>query len=371
MRLLDRYLLRELLVPLGFILGGILIFLISADLIAELENFQKRKLGGVEVLEYYAIVTPGMMVIVLPVSLLLALLYALTNHGRHNEVTAIRAAGVSLWRLCAPYLAVGLLASLVLLVVNEFWVPKADYAAERVLDRHLGRQTGEDRTRARNIGFTNSRDQRTWQIGEFNLKTAEMTNPKVDWHLPDGSHRELIAKSATWTGGYWTFHDVWQNTYAADGAITNRDHFASLPLPAFTETPDQIRSEIKISERLSQRKAKRADLPLAEIIDYLRLHPDSSGLDRSWIYTKLHGRLAAPWTCLVVVLIAIPFGAASARRNVFVGVAASVVICFAYFVLLQLGLALGAGGFVPPWLGAWLPNATFGAAGIWMTLRVR
>ena len=110
---------------------------------------------------------------------------------------------------------------------------------------------------------------------------------------------------------------------------------------------------------------------MLEILNYLRLHRSLSRTDASWLYTKLQGRLAAPWTCLVVVLIAIPFGAASGRRNVFVGVASSLVICFMYFVLEQLSLALGTGGYLPPWLAAWLPNMAFGLPGVWMTARVR
>ncbi len=88
-----------------------------------------------------------------------------------------------------------------------------------------------------------------------------------------------------------------------------------------------------------------------------RLHPQLAPADYTWLHTKLHGRLAAPWTCLVVVVIAIPFGAASGRRNVFFGVAGSVFICFAYFILLQLGLALGTGGYLPPWVAAWFPTS--------------
>jgi len=85
----------------------------------------------------------------------------------------------------------------------------------------------------------------------------------------------------------------------------------------------------------------------------------------------LQGRLAAPWTCVVVVLIAIPFGAASGRRNVFVGVASSLVICFAFFILQQVGLVYGATGRLPAWLGAWAPNLSFGLAGLILTDRVR
>jgi lipopolysaccharide export system permease protein len=144
-----------------------------------------------------------------------------------------------------------------------------------------------------------------------------------------------------------------------------------LEMPQFLETPDLIRSEIRISNRLVLGRAKSADLPIAEILNYLRLHPEPSRADRDWLYTKLHGRFAAPWTCLIVVFIALPFGAASGRRNVFVGVASSIVICFIFFVLQQLTLALGSGGYMEPWLAAWLPNLSFLLAGIWMTASVR
>jgi lipopolysaccharide export LptBFGC system permease protein LptF len=122
---------------------------------------------------------------------------------------------------------------------------------------------------------------------------------------------------------------------------------------------------------MTLRAARKADVPIKDLVNYLRLHPNPSRSDQFWLYTKLQGRLAAPWTCLVVVLIAIPFGAVGGRRNVYVGVASSIVICFVYFVLLQLGLALGTSGRFPAWLAAWFPNLSFGLAGLWLTARVR
>ncbi len=368
MRLLDRYLLRELLVPFGFCLGGFLIFWISFDLFTELENFQRHKLHGPDVIEYYVVKAPEFLVTVLPVALLLALLYALTNHARHHELTAIRAAGVSLWRMCAPYLVVGSLASFALLALNEVWVPNVEDAADIILHRRLGNAPNNGASGPlRNFGFTNAREGRTWQIGMYDPKTRMMTDPKVFWRLPNGMQRELIARLGVWTNGVWTFYDALEITYApTSGALTNRNVQAVLPVPAFTETPAAIKSEIRISERLSRRRTKTADIPLVELFDYLRWHPNVEGKDRSWLLTKFHGRLAAPWTCLVVVLIAVPFGAASGRRNVFVGVASSLVICFAYFVLLQVGLALGAGGYLPPWFAAWVPNLAVGGTGLWL-----
>src|SRR5206468_8856468 len=110
---------------------------------------------------------------------------------------------------------------------------------------------------------------------------------------------------------------------------------------------------------------------IAEILNYKRLHSYLLPNTRAMLDTQLQARLAAPWTCVVVVLIAIPFGAPSGRRNVFVGVAASILICFADFVLQRVGLALGTGGYLPSLVAALLPNALFGGAGIWLTARVR
>src|SRR5262249_22649432 len=135
-----------------------------------------------------------------------------------------------------------------------------------------------------------------------------------------------------------------------------------------TETPDEIRSEIKASRINfnSLKEVKKAQMSIREILDYRGLHPERSAR-RAQMDTILHGRLAAPWTCVVVVMIALPFGAGSGRRSAFVGVASSILICFVFLMLQQLALATGIGGFLPPWLAAWTPNLLFAAGGIWLT----
>jgi lipopolysaccharide export LptBFGC system permease protein LptF len=184
---------------------------------------------------------------------------------------------------------------------------------------------------------------------------------------------ELRAERARRIDGVWTLYNVRVFKEAAEPnsppVPTLRTNV--LAVPEFSETPEEINSEIRIRDSMTLRAAKKADVPIKDLLNYLRLHPRLLHSDRCWLQTKLAGRLAAPWTCLVVVLIAVPFGAAGGRRNVFVGVASSIVICFVYFVLQQLGLALGTGGQLSPWLAAWFPNLSFGFAGLWMTSRIR
>jgi lipopolysaccharide export LptBFGC system permease protein LptF len=211
-------------------------------------------------------------------------------------------------------------------------------------------------------------------IEQFDLRTGKMYRPQIHWYDQDGMLRSVYAEQGRHSNGVWYFRNVGEYRQDNSGSrsmlpvrLTNQ-----LALPMLTETPEQIRSEIWVSERLSNiRGTKEADVPLAIVLDYLRLHPDPDERVAPWIRTMMHSRLASPWTCLVVVLIAVPFAGATGRKDMFVGVASSIAICFAYFVLERLGIALGVGGYLPPVLAAWLPNALFSTAAIAMILRIR
>ena len=178
MRLLDRYLFRELFTPMVYCLGGFLIFWISYDLFTELDDLQKHKLHLLDVIAYTAARTPEFLVTILPVGLLLALLYALTNHARHNEITAMRAAGVSLWRVCAPYLGVGLAASLALFAMNELLVPRSTAWAARILQRYVHDPDDSGTQKDHSGSYFNARARRTWNYIEYHARAAEMIRPE-------------------------------------------------------------------------------------------------------------------------------------------------------------------------------------------------
>src|SRR5215471_7898348 len=194
MRLLDRYLLRELMIPLFYCLSGFLLLWVVADLINELGTLQEHKLKAGDIALYYLVQTPGFLVLGLPIALLLALLYALTNHARHNELTAIRAAGVSLWRLALPYFAVGFFASLALLALNETFVPGSAVRAEQIKNLHVPQAPdGLGRDKVANLAFSNARDNRDWYIGVYDLLTGEMINLRVLSNGGAGPSRWLLA----------------------------------------------------------------------------------------------------------------------------------------------------------------------------------
>jgi lipopolysaccharide export LptBFGC system permease protein LptF len=495
MRLLDRYLLKELLLPLGVCLGGFLIFWISFDLLGELEKLQSDHAPWLGVVQLYWIRLPELLLTILPVGELLALLYALTQHSRSHELTAMRAAGISLWRICMPYFAVGLLMSGGLYVLNEVVVPDARERENRlradwrdpsgadsqrnwVHNLHLrnpltgtawrigsfnvlsgelrqvrvqmdlptnaweelvvptGRWTSvmwqftnaleylhrsehddnpASRTKlsmtvaefggtldsviawpgqwvVRQVGtnaFTNriklehtdAASGRRWTLGEVNPKTGDFAELRGRANLLPGARRTLIADTAVWTNGIWRFktgtspvheqvHEILFRSRADDYPFDKK--WDELDAPELAETPDVLRSEVRVGSQMGKQvQLQKIELSAREIAIYKELHPNISAMERARLDTQLEVRLAAPWTCTVVVLIAIPFGAPSGRRNLFFGVAGSLAIGFSYFVLQRLGFALGQSGQVTPWMAAWLPNIVFAATGLFLTSRVR
>ncbi len=365
MRLLDRYQLREFLAVFAYCFAGILIFWLSFELLGELDDLKRQGLGVADVALYLGHRLPLYLLLQVPVALLLSLLYVLTQHARHNELVAMRAAGLSLWRISLPYLAVGFALSLGMLALNEYAVPDAAARADAVLERAGGGGLPSEREWRQNLNFRDPTTRRIWSVRGFNVNTGELRGAHIQWPGADGGREELIAEHGWFEDGRWVFERVTRFSFPpVAGSLPEEVQTNRLAVTDFPETPAHLRSEVKISRLLgSLKKSRQVQLSLREILTYRDLHrvltPQFDALLRTWF----HDRLASPWTCLVVAFIAIPAGAGSGRRNVFVGVAAAVFIAFAFLVVKEFSLAAGSGGYLAPWLAAWLPNLVFGSAG--------
>jgi lipopolysaccharide export LptBFGC system permease protein LptF len=194
--------------------------------------------------------------------------------------------------------------------------------------------------------------------------------------LGQGAQRVVGALSGVWTNGHWRFITARELLYraATDSDpmyVPSSGPYPFLDLTHLEEDPELLRSEAKISNLGLGRAMRRPQLSVREILHYRQLHPEIRADLAALLSTQLHARLAAPWTCLVVVLIAIPFGAPSGRRNIFYGVAGSIGIAFGYFVVQRVGYALAQNGQLAAWLGAWMPNLVFGTLGAVLISRVR
>jgi lipopolysaccharide export system permease protein len=367
MKLIDRYLLREYILVLSYCLIGFSMIFVIYDLFDHLSSFIDNEVSFTLILRYYASLLAPSLEYLAPASLLLATLYTLWQMTRRNELTAMRASGISIYRIMSCFLAVGLFFTFTTALIRECVTPKAmawlqDFEADED-------ETGSGARVYHDLPYYSSVANHLWMIGRLDADAPnKLLNVKVTRERPDGSrYEELEADRAEWLDGQWWFYNMTVQKYDEDENPVGsakpviEGHSTVTELPFLTEQPQDFVNEITSWDFL----------PSVAVIRYLKLHKDLSPKDRSQKVLSLHQRLAAPWACFIVTLFAIPAGVRGGRRSALAGVFTTVGYFFGFYSLMQIGLFLGLRGLIWPWLGAWLSNIVFLFTGTVMVSRIQ
>ena len=354
MRLLDRYVLRNFLQAYSYCIAGFISIWFIFDISDNISTFLDERVSRSLIAKYYLMQAPQILVILLPVALLLALLFCLGRMSRANEVVSMLTAGVSLPRLVTPLLLVALLTTAVSTALNYALAPHAEYAHKKLLE-----DPNSHRQQVGLLGqiFRNRTDNRTWFIQQFKPGENLFTTVHiVQQDEADNIVTNYIATRALYhpETKAWELQLVKVVHYDATGNITTTATLGSLMINDWSETPF----------RLSSANVRAEYLSVPELHEYLDSNSDFPVTLLAPFATHLQYRLALPWTCLVIALIATSLGVGYSRRGVLSSVAAAVIIVFAMNFVTHLFLALGEGARIPDWAAAWTPNVLFGLLGL-------
>jgi lipopolysaccharide export system permease protein len=354
MRLLDRYVLRHFLQAYFYCIAAFISIWFIFDVSDNISTFLDERVSRSLIAKYYLTQVPQILVILLPVALLLALLFCLGRMSRSNEIVSMLTAGVSVPRAVAPLLLVGLLTTGASTALNYSLAPHADYAHKKLLE--------DPKSRRQQVGLTaqifrNRTDNRTWFIQQFKPEENLFTTVHiVQQDENDNIVRNYIATSAVYHPDThaWELQQVKVVDYDEAGNITKTDVVTSLVINDWSETPF----------RLSSANVRAEYLSVPELRDYLNFNSDFPPTLLAPFATHLQYRLALPWTCLVIALIATPLGIGFSRRGILSSVAAAIILVFSMNFVAHLFLALGEGARIPDWAAAWTPNILFGILGL-------
>lgn len=351
MKILTRYLLKRLLVPLFYCLSAFCLIFIISDLFENFSEFLENGTRPLEMLYYYSQNLPSKMVYLLPACLLLAMLHSLSSLTRHSEIIAMRAGGVSIYRIVMPFVWVGITASLSLAFINEKVAPNSAWRAERFLDYQKAGRDNEIYF-ARNLALKTRNH--VWMIQRFDTRDQSMYGVEMIEQRPDGSDaRKVLAEKALWLDGRWWFMNLTVQSYKENGDLDGLpETILQKEMRDLRETPQTFMAEIKDPEYLSA----------AELRRYLRSKRGISNNTRARLLVDMHSRLAAPFACLIVTLIGVPVGAHTGRRGAFAGIMLAMSLFFAFYILQLIAQALGKQEIILAFLGGWLPVIVFGAA---------
>jgi len=354
-RLLDRYILRNFLQVYLYCIAGFISIWLIFDISDNISTFIDERITLLLAVRYYATQVPQVFIILLPVSLLLALLFTLGRMSRANEVVSMLTAGISLPRVLVPLIGMGLLTVTASMALNYSLAPHAELARKALLSEARARPGPMIEGQI----FRNRTDARTWFVQNFRHGGNSFNNVQVlQQDVNDNIVTNYLATRAFYRPETkaWELENARVVHYDHTGNIIDEQIYPLLRVEHWSETPFRLGSANVRAEFLS----------LPELREYLHFNADFPETLLAPFRTHFQYRLALPWTCLVVVCIAAPLGIGYSRRGVLSSVAAAVILVFSMNFLTHLFLALGEGDRISAWTAAWTPNLLFAAIGLYL-----
>jgi lipopolysaccharide export system permease protein len=354
-KLIYLYTFREILLPFLFGVGAFSVIFSGGSIIPGLiSEAQLYNLGFDQVLALFLLRLPRVISLAFPMATLLAALLCFSRLSGESELTAFRAGGLSLYRLIAAPLVFGFLVSLLTVFFNETVVPQASFIEENTIIqlKDMSKGTPQIQTNVNIPMYENHRLVRIIHAREMEGSIMHQVNV-IEYDQNDNVARSTRAEEAEFdalTG--WTFRRGTMHQFAGD----NR---AALIV-------DFITQNININVRprdISGRSKDPEQMNIGELSAYIR-QQSGFGANVTKLRVQWHQKLAIPFACVIFVLLGSQMGIRPQRSSAGVGLGISVLVIFAYYVMLSVFMWFGQSGF-SPLLAAWLPNILIGGYGFY------
>jgi len=365
MRLLRNYFLKEFIGPLFLSLGVLCFLMVLVGNLQKIADLVINK--GVDILSVLKLLlymTPYMFTYALPISVLIAVLMALGRLSSDNEIIAIRSSGVSLFRLIAPFLIIGFILSLGLLLFNDRAASYAHFAYRKTLiDVGVKNPTAAFEEGV----FINSFEKYILFIYRVDQKKNRLNNVRI--YEPQGENkptRTIVAKA----GEFIT--DPEKNIVKLkliDGTSDEPDpenpkNFYKLNFKTYfmNLNPAQTKNSKKIEKKPKEMTIKELRKEISNL--------GKDNIDTTPLKTEIHEKITLALSCFVFTLIGASLGIITRRREKSINLGIAILVIMIYYPLFVGCEAMAMERFLPPEYIMWLPNIIFGAIGGFLTYRV-
>jgi lipopolysaccharide export system permease protein len=351
MRILDRYILRNVLGIFFVCLITFLSLYIVSDVLAHLEDILKQKVGISLLAKYYLSFLPIIFVQAAPFSCLLGVLYTFGKLNRNNEIIAMRASGLSILQISRTLIIFGIIASLVIFWVKDRWVPQAQAQTQKIKDdfeKGSRRAAEQNRQTIINLSMYGLKN-RLYFVNRFYSYTSTMEGITI---LEHDEHqnivKKIVANKGVYENGVWRFYQCITYDFDQNGQVKDEPRYAEDEIMNISETPREF---------LNQRQ--RPDyMNIAQIEDYIWKLSKSgaTGVIKN-LKVELYQRYTDPLTSFIIIILAIPFSLMIKKRGAGIfSLGISIIIGFFYYVFNAVSVALGYGGYLPPLLAVSLSH---------------
>jgi lipopolysaccharide export system permease protein len=365
LNIVDRYLSVEFLTLFLYGIALASVVVIVGDLMTTLERYIRLKPGLHLILLHFVYRTPPFVYQGLHIVMLMSTILLFLGLSRSNELTALKAGGVSLYRVSLPVFGLAILISLSSLGFQEYVMPWMNRRAVEIDEAKIKRRTMPELRKRTEIWYRGREDgaaeSRIYHIGLLDPGSQQMNNVTV---LSLGSdfvmRRRWDARDMRWIDA----DDTWR---LANGV---RREFRS-------GQPDRAEAFREQSVKLPERYQDFAQVPRApDVMSYVELKEyierlRDAGHKVGKYLVDLHSKIAFPFAHPIMALVGIPFALQSPRGGRVIGIALCLALGLGYFIVHSAAVALARTEILPPLVAAWSANALFATLGLYLYLRAR
>jgi lipopolysaccharide export system permease protein len=360
MKIIDRYIIRKFIFLLCLSMVTFLIVFHVVDVIEKIDKFLKSEMTLNEVLRYYYYQFPYYVNIAIPMSLLLAAVFTIGILGRSNELGAIKASGISLYRISLPLLLIGLFMSVGSFFLEDVLVIPASRIRLEIEQNEMRYRRSAQSTIYNNIMF---QDSPTCNIiiNKFDTRTNTGNTVTIQYFQDNVLVRRIDARRIIWQANQqrWRLQDFKIRQFDSAG-----NEILSSALT------DSVFNFNLHPEDVVQTSLNPESMRYRELARFIQRLQESGNDPRKWQVNR-YFKIAFPFTNFIVILIGIPLAAMRERNGLSFGAGMSLLAIFTYYGIIKFGQVLGYKGLLCPQLSVWLGNIIFLIGGIWLLYKIR
>lgn len=359
-KILDFYLTKQFILSILFgILTFALVFVI-VDLMENLDDFIDQKVPQAIIFQYYIYFLPEIIRLILPVSILLACLFTVGKLNNYNELTAIKATGVSLYRFMLPFLFIGLVFSLFAIFFSGWIVPISNGAKIQIEQVYMKKNLNyvganiffqDDEDRFINIGYYDQTTQTISRAGVVIIRKEDPTRLMKRFECQRLQWDSLKHK--------WIGFEVVENNFIND-STNHLSFYDSYVFEDLNFRPEDI--------LIKQKKIE--EMTLTEIRNVIETQR-RSGNDTTKLEIDYHSIIAFAFANLIVILFGLPISADRRSGTVAFQFGLNLFFTFIYLAFMKISQSFGKNGLMNPLLTAWFANIIFLIFAIVNLVRVR
>ncbi|MBM3293575.1 MAG: YjgP/YjgQ family permease [Candidatus Aminicenantes bacterium] len=359
--ILDRYVIRRYLLIAVLIVLSVLAVSAIVTFFDRLGNVYENRKPLSLLFDYIRHRLPEFFHLGLPVAALMATLLTLGLFTKFNEITAMKACGISLYRAIVPLLVLAGLAALLSFELQENALPRNNRKAAEIWDRIMDRPPRHFGAAGRRWVANAGRD-RFYHFSAFDpaaLNFARLWVEEIDparWTF----RRRIFAERGRLEGEALRLEDGWVRVLEEDGMrAVSFEKFAALEVP------------VEEGRSLFLKESKEpAEMTFGELKAHIG-EVRALGYDTTRFRVDLASKISFPFAALIMTLVGIPFAFSMGKRGTLVGVGVGLGIAILYWVAIGVFRSLGYAGMLTVFLAAWGPNLIFGLLGLYLLFRLR